>query len=149
MNRRFVAYMLDGLLYSVLALSGVSAIGFGISEQADAIARVVIIAVIGLAYFGVSWTQAGGSPFQRLLGMRTLSAADGTLMTPSQAVRRWAFLYGPGQLASALTVMTGASAVNLLPIVYAYYLYRTASRDPQRRGLHDHQSGTIVVRSAN
>jgi hypothetical protein len=149
MNRRFIAYVLDGLALTLVALVGVSRIAPGIGADADAFTRVVITGAIGLGYFGLSWTQLGGSPFQRLLGVRTVNAADGALMTPAQAVRRWALLYGPGVLLSAISLLQGATAASLLVLAYAYYLYRTASRDPQRRGFHDHQSGTIVVRSAS
>ena len=147
MNRRFIAYLLDGLGLTVVALFVVATIVPGVGEAADALVRVVIIGAVGLGYFGLSWTQLGGSPFQRLLGLRTLNAADGALLTPAQAVRRWAYLYGPGVLTSAISVLPGASALSFLSLIWAYYLYRTVSRDAQRRGYHDRQSGAIVVRS--
>ncbi|HEY3218475.1 MAG TPA: RDD family protein [Candidatus Limnocylindria bacterium] len=147
MNRRFIAYLLDGLLLTAVALFVVGTIVPGFGTASDAFARVAIIGAVGLAYFGLSWTQLGGSPFQRLLGVRTLNAADGALLTPSQALWRWAYLYGPGVLTSAVSVLPGASAVSFLSLIWAYYLYRTVSRDPQRRGFHDHKTGTIVVRS--
>jgi len=147
MNRRFIAYVLDGLALTLVALFGVSPIEAGISFEADAVVRVAIIAAIGLAYFGLSWTQLGASAFQWLLGVRTLNAADGALMTPSQAIRRWGLLYGPGVFLSAVSLLPGATGANLLTLAYAFYLYYTTSRDPQKRGFHDHQSGTIVVRS--
>ncbi len=147
-NRRFVAYLLDGVALGLVALFVVANLTFGLDAVTQAFVNVAIVALAGLAYFALSWTQLGASPFQWLLGMRTLNAADGALITPSQAVRRWAFLYGPGELLSVIALIPGASAAVFLSIIYAYYLYRTASRDPQRRGFHDHQSGTIVVRSA-
>lgn len=146
-NRRFVAFILDGLALGIVAIFVVANIALGGDTSTDAFARVAILGLIELGYFTLTWTQLGASPFQWLLGVRTLNAADGALVTPSQAVRRWAILYGPNWLLSALALLPGAGSAGLLVVVYWYYLYRTASRDPQRRGLHDHQSGTIVVKS--
>ena len=146
-NRRFAAYLLDGLVLTVVAVFVAANLALGLGATTQAFINVAIVALIGLGYFTLSWMQLGASPFQWLLGIRTLNAADGALITVSQAVRRWAFLYGPGALLSAVALIPGASAAVFLTIFYAYYLYRTASRDPQRRGFHDHQSGTIVVRS--
>jgi len=147
MNRRFFAFMLDGLALGAIALFVVANIVFAGDTSTDAFARVAILSLIELGYFVLTWTQLGASPFQWLLRMRTLNAADGALVTPSQALRRWAFLYGPNWLLSVLALLPGAGSAGFLVIVYWYYLYRTASRDPQKRGFHDHQSGTIVVRS--
>jgi hypothetical protein len=144
-NRRFVAFMLDGLALGIVAVLVVGNIAFAGDTSTGAFARVAIFSLVELGYFVLTWTQLGASPFQWLLGIRTLNAADGALVTPSQAVRRWAILYGPNWLLSALALLPGAGSAGLLVVVYWYYPYRTASRDPQRRGFHDHQSGTIVV----
>jgi uncharacterized RDD family membrane protein YckC len=99
-------------------------------------------------YFIYTWTNMRGSPGQRVLGLETLNAADGAVLTQPQAIKRWLYLFGPFVLAETASIMLGGlgAIVGLLVFAYAIYLLYTAANSPTRQGFHDVQATTVVVK---
>jgi hypothetical protein len=82
-----------------------------------------------------------------------VNAADGATLTRDQAIRRWAWLFGPQVVASVCQFALGAtdiavlgSLIGLLSFLYTIYLLYTASQSPKRQGFHDVQAATVVVK---
>ncbi len=110
----------------------------------------ILWAVASIGYFVYTWTSMRASPGQRLLKLETVNAADGATLTQNQAIRRWAFLFGPAALANIASNLPGGwflgGLVGLAATVYAIYLLYTASQSSKRQGYHDVQSGTVVIK---
>ncbi len=155
---RIFAYIIDAIIMAVafgilfVIFSGLfigSALGgFGFMAFVWFVVLLVIYAAGSAIYFIYTWTKMRGSPGQRILGLETLNAADGAVLTQPQAIRRWLFLFGPFVLAQVASfVLPGpGSIVGLLTFAYAIYLLYTASNSPARQGFHDVQAGTVVVK---
>jgi uncharacterized RDD family membrane protein YckC len=157
MRARLIAYIIDAAILAVAYLVVITTIVIAAFVQGDtsiiAIAsRSVLFALASLLYFGYTWTTMRASPGQRAMGIQTVNAADGATLTGTQAILRWAYLFGPSALASLFTnaqqVGLLSFVVNVAVIAYYIYLYRTAANDPKRQGFHDRQTGTIVVKAA-
>jgi len=155
---RIFAYIIDaiimavafGILYGIfLSLFIGSALGgFGFMSFVWFVVLLVIYAAGSAIYFIYTWTKMRGSPGQRILGLETLNAADGAVLTQPQAIRRWLFLFGPFVLAQAASFMLGGlgAVVGLATFAYAVYLLYTAANSPTRQGFHDIQATTVVVK---
>lgn len=150
-NRRFGAYLLDGVFVGLIqAIAGglILAPIATYDPRIDGALAFVQQSAIGIAYFVITWTQNGASPGQQLLGVRTLAYEDGSFLSQRQALTRWAFLYGPGALAPLVGAFTAGSTAGFFYIgllVYLVVLYRTTLQDQVRRGLHDRWSGSVVM----
>lgn len=113
---------------------------------------VLITTIIGLAinavYFVYTWTRNGGSPGQRMLGMK-VSNTEGASLTQDQAIRRWIFLGAPFGLASALSPIPSLGLlISLAGLAYFIYLLVSTAQSPTKQGFHDKQVNSIVVKSA-
>jgi len=93
------------------------------------------------------------SPGQKILNLETVNAADGATLTRDQAIRRWAYLFGPSAVGTVANfALAGTdigflgSLISLATFVYTLYLLWSASQSPKRQGFHDVQSGTVVVK---
>jgi uncharacterized RDD family membrane protein YckC len=155
--QRFVAYVIDLVIFFVVGIVIVGAIVFAIFASGGATGLIgsILLALIGLfgsaLYFIYTWTRMRGSVGQRALGLETVNAADGATLTQNQAIRRWAYMFGPTALGSALGYAPGAlgllgSLVGLLAFLYQLYLLYTVTQSPKRQGFHDIQAGTVVVK---
>ena len=155
---RIFAYIIDviimavgfGILYMIflgLFLGSVVG-GFDLLAFVWFVVMLAIYAAGSAVYFIYTWTTMRGSPGQRVMGLETLNAADGAVLTQPQAIRRWLYLFGPMILAQVAGVMFGflGSLIGLLGLVYVLYLLYTASNSPPRQGFHDVQAGTVVVK---
>jgi len=118
-----------------------------------AIANLVISAI----YFIWTWTNPDlrASLGQRVLGLNTVSAADGATITRPQAVRRWVYLFGLVALASAMQSALSATSlgtlavlIGLLAFAYEVFLLWTTYQSPKKQGYHDVQAGTVVIKRA-
>jgi uncharacterized RDD family membrane protein YckC len=142
----FFLYMLFGALFWSTILIG----GLGIMAFVWFVILVLIYAAGSAIYFIYTWTKMRGSPGQRVLGLETLNAADGAVLTQPQAIRRWLFLFGPAVLATAFSLIGFFGFVGtLLGLViwlYELYLLYTAANSPTRQGFHDVQASTVVVK---
>ena len=106
---RVVAYIIDIIiLWIAIALVAIilGSIAFGVvvgGGFAIGVIIAVVIAIIALLgsafYFVYFWQALRASPGQKMIGLETVNAADGATLTRDQAVRRWAFLYGPTTVA--------------------------------------------------
>jgi uncharacterized RDD family membrane protein YckC len=154
---RIIAYIIDSIIFFVvmIVIVGVIVLSIFAGGGAAALIGTVLLIVLGLAgsavYFVYFWTTMRASLGQKVLNLETVNAADGATLTRDQAIRRWAFLFGPTAVGSALSYAPGAlgaigSLVGLLAFVYAIYLLYTASQSPKRQGFHDVQAGTVVVK---
>jgi uncharacterized RDD family membrane protein YckC len=155
---RIFAYIIDaiimavafGILYAIFAglLIGSALAGFDFMTFVWFVILLLIYAAGSAIYFIYTWTKMRGSPGQRVLGLETLNAADGAVLTQPQAIRRWLFLFGPFVLAQVASFMLGGlgTLLGLLTFGYALYLLYTAANSPSRQGFHDVQASTVVVK---
>jgi uncharacterized RDD family membrane protein YckC len=154
---RVIAYIIDSLIFFVVAVFIVGIVVLAIFTGGGVVALIgsVVLAAVGLVgsavYFVYTWTRMRASLGQKVLGLETVNAADGATLTQEQAIRRWAFMFGPTALGSALGYAPGAlgllgSLVGLLAFFYMIYLLYTVTQSPKRQGFHDVQAGTVVVK---
>ena len=141
----FVLFTIFGALFFTSLVGG-----FGFMSFVWLVVLLVIYAAGSAIYFIYTWTKMRGSPGQRILGMETLNAADGSAISQPQAVRRWLFLFGPFVVAQVFS-MTGwlgvlGTLLGFLGLVWAIYLLYTAANSPKRQGFHDVQAETVVVK---
>ncbi|MEI7743616.1 MAG: RDD family protein [Chloroflexota bacterium] len=145
---RIIALVIDGFILFVIqfALGIVFAaiqLGIGFSLILTIVSGL-IWAAISAVYYIYGWTKMRASFGQKFLKLETVSAADGSTLTQEQAIRRWAFLFGPFALGAIIPII--GALVSLVAIVYALYLLYTTSQSPKRQGFHDVQAGTVVVK---
>jgi uncharacterized RDD family membrane protein YckC len=155
---RIFAYIIDaivmgvgfGILYAIFGGLFIGSLlgGFSFMMFVWFVVMLLIYAAGSAIYFIYTWTKMRGSPGQRVLGLETLNAADGAVLTQPQAIRRWLFLFGPFVLAQVASFMLGGlgSLVGLLTFAYAIFLLYTAANSPTRQGFHDIQATTVVVK---
>jgi uncharacterized RDD family membrane protein YckC len=157
---RIIAYIIDAIVLTVITwvvgiiLVGLlTAIGGVLGLLVGFIVFAVVVLVGSAVYFVYTWMNMRASPGQRVLGLETVNAADGSTLTQPQAVRRWGWLYGIFALATvAQIVLTGSSLsllstlLSLATLGYTIYLLYSASQSPKRQGYHDVQAGTVVVK---
>ena len=138
-----VWFVVGGAVLSGIALSG----GFGMLLIVGLVLGV-LWAVGTALYFIYTWTTMRASPGQKILKLETVNAADGSTLTRDQAIKRWAFLFGPTAVATVLSNIVGllGSLLSLLALGYIIYLVYTISQSAKRQGFHDVQAGTVVVK---
>jgi uncharacterized RDD family membrane protein YckC len=145
---RIIAAIIDGVIIGVifwiLAIIG-GAISFGLGMG------LIIGLVFGLVwaaatavYFVYGWTKMRASFGQKFLNLETVNAADGATLTQNQAIRRWAFLWGPIAVGYAIPIV--GFFILALGGLYQLYLLYTITQSPKRQGFHDVQAGTVVVK---
>jgi uncharacterized RDD family membrane protein YckC len=142
----FILFSIFGALFFATIVWG----GFDILAFIWLVVLLLIYAAGSAIYFIYTWTRMRGSPGQRILGLETLNAADGAVLTQPQAIRRWLFLFGPSVIATvlSLTPILGGlgTLIGLLIWAYSLYLLYTAASSPTRQGFHDTQASTVVVK---
>jgi len=158
---RVFAYIIDaiilgvafGILYTLFAGLFISSIlvgGLGFMSFVWLVVLLVIYAAGSAIYFIYTWTRMRGSPGQRVLGLETLNAADGVVLTQPQAIRRWLFLFGPFVVVQVLAMFsifgTLGSLLSLVGLGWALYLLYTTANSPTRQGFHDVQAATVVIK---
>jgi uncharacterized RDD family membrane protein YckC len=141
---RVIAFIIDGIILGICS----AVIGAIVLDTTivGGITRAIIYGVLGFLYFGYSWTAWRASPGQRILGLMTVNATDGSALTWNQATMRWALLFGPSVLNSLFPVGGGLGAlVGLVILAYYIYLLYSAATDPKKQGLHDKQANSLVI----
>lgn len=162
-TRRFLAWVIDVVVVTLLIFVGVSLMGAILGPavrihleaatledvvKAD-LGRIALDALLatGLsaAYFVLSWALLDGSPGQLALRMRVRDR-EGDTLSMGRALARWILLFPPFAAASALTagmprlgVLIWASAV-----VWYLILLLTAARSEMKQGLHDRIAASVV-----
>ena len=104
----------------------------------------LVSAAISVVYFVYGWTRMRASFGQKFLNLETVNAADGATLTQNQAIRRWAFLWGPQAVIGIVPFL--ALFAWPLEFLYGIYLLYTVTQSTKRQGFHDVQSGTVVVK---
>lgn len=135
-----VSFVVVIALGFVLAISGVPA---GSGESTIVVSVIAELAVAG--YFIAGWrTSHQATPGLRLLGLRVVHATEGRTLAMGEAVRRYAFLYGP---AAVLALLPGpAGATSALSLLWVAVLLITTIADPRHQGLHDRAAPSVVLR---
>jgi uncharacterized RDD family membrane protein YckC len=145
---RIIAMVIDGLvlffIYFILVVLIAVAVGGNTGNLVVNFVFGLIWAVATLAYYVYTWTRMRASLGQKVLGLETVSAADGATLTQDQAVRRWAWLWGPFALSGVLPIIGGL--LGIVAFFYGIYLLYTVTQSPKRQGLHDVQAATVVVK---
>ena len=151
---RFVAWILDGIISSILAylvlvlfaVGLVAVNGTRTSTTTDFVLTVAFV-LVNLAYFVFFWTGGRRStPGQRLFKIQVGNAFDGRGLTVEQAIRRW---LGYGEfLALFVVVASAATVVSLAILIWEIVLLVTTIGSPTKQGLHDRFANTALVRPA-
>jgi uncharacterized RDD family membrane protein YckC len=140
---RLVAYLLDGLIVSVILLAfvlifgGAAAAVGGVPRSnslspgatAFGLVGVLVVIVVPIAYFPFFWARSGQTPGMRPFGIRVVRDADGGRLTTGGAILRLL-----GMWVSALVLYIG--------FVWVFI-------DRRRRGWHDLIGGTVVIKDAS
>jgi uncharacterized RDD family membrane protein YckC len=157
---RFVAYLVDVILISILVgilaeLFGWGprevpfAQGVGTLDQAFDVSLEYTIAsvVIGGLYFIASWSGGRRATLgQRLFGIQVGNAFDGKPLRLDQAVRRWLAF---GDFAQVFGIVPAISlAISSLVLLWNVALLITTATSPTKQGLHDRFANSAVVRPA-
>jgi uncharacterized RDD family membrane protein YckC len=132
---RLVAYIVDGILVSVLVTIVAVLLSFGVAAfavaGADALAVLggifVIVAIfaVSLGYFPWFWVKGGATPGMRIFNLRVVRDRDG----------------GPIGWGEALLRLVGFWVSSLV-----FYLgFAWILIDKRRRGWHDLIAGTVMV----
>jgi uncharacterized RDD family membrane protein YckC len=141
--------------------------------------RLVIVACmyVGLMalYFIGPWIAWGGSPGQKLLGLRVADASDGGNLRLDRALVRWFVMVGVAEIVGALSLIFmldwiaktptsdwlsqssygaqasfgpggGSTLLQYLPLLWMVLLVVVTGIDkPMKRGWHDKVAGSIVL----
>jgi len=146
---RIIALIIDGAILWVINVVLIF-IGVAIAAVMGGLGLIVTLffglayAIVTAVYFVYGWTRMRASFGQKFLNLETVNAADGATLTQNQAIRRWAFLWGPFALAAIIPIV--GIFINLLAFLYALYLVYTTSQSSKRQGYHDVQAATVVVK---
>jgi uncharacterized RDD family membrane protein YckC len=146
---RIIAAIIDGVILWVVNVILIF-IGGAIAIAAGGIGLIItlffglVFAAVNAVYFVYGWTKMRASFGQKFLNLETVNAADGATLTQNQAIRRWAFLFGPWALGAIIPIF--GFFVELLAGLYVLYLLYTVSQSPKRQGYHDLQAGTVVIK---
>ena len=145
---RIIAAVIDGVLIGVLfwiiaIIGGVISIAIGMGLIIGLLFGLIWAAVTAV-YFVYGWTKMRASFGQKFLNLETVNTADGATLTQNQAIRRWAFLWGPIAIGYAIPII--GILIVMLGGLYQLYLLYTISQSPKRQGFHDLQAGTVVIK---
>ena len=168
LGMRIGAYVIDAIglsvVYFVVAaiLSGVllgSLFTVGIAMLFIVVVILGALYLVGSAvYFVYTWTTMRASLGQKMLGLETVNAGNGATLTQQQAIRRWAFLFGPQAIVTVLQIGSSwfvyafglmgviSLLLSLAGLAYTIYLLYTTSQSSKRQGFHDVQAGTVVIK---
>jgi len=126
---RFAAAVIDSILQSLVLLPLLWAIYgeqiiYG-SDMINGVWDVLLSYVAPFVAYVFFWVKYGGTPGKRLLGLKVLDQATRQHVSVGKGVLRYI-----GYIASALILMIG---------------FIWAAFDKEKKALHDHMAGTVVV----
>jgi uncharacterized RDD family membrane protein YckC len=132
--RRFVAYVIDGLVVGVVALvieAIITSIVRGTYTDVGGYTRNGLVSlIIGIVYFGYLWSRNGQTLGYMALGIR-LVRADGAPVSLGLGIARYVLIY--------LSFL-----ICLIPAIVSAFMIGLGS---QKQAIHDLILGTLVVRS--
>ena len=137
---RLVAYLVDVLIVTAVVVvgtiawavvaagtGGITGRGMDAAATAALTIMIVVVTIIGLAYFPYFWARSGATPGMKVMGLRVVRDADGGPISTGQAILRLV-----GYWVSGLVLYLG----------YIWILI-----DKRRRGWHDLIAGTVVIKA--
>ncbi len=147
-GNRVIALVIDGVILAVISWI----IQFLFDQIGGGLGAAIlflfigglIYAAISAVYFVYGWTNMRASFGQKFLNLETVNAADGATLTQNQAIRRWAFLWGPQAIIGIIPFLVFIAWP--LFALYGLYLLYTVTQSPKRQGFHDVQAGTVVIK---
>lgn len=144
---RVIAAVIDGVIlwvinWILIMIGGAVALATGL--WLFGLLFGVVFAIVNAVYFVYGWTSMRASFGQKFLNLETVNAADGATLTQNQAIRRWAFLFGPWAVGAIIPIV--GLFIELLAALYVLYLLYTVTQSSKRQGYHDVQAGTVVVK---
>ncbi len=148
---RIIALVIDGIILFVPYAVVMIVLTFMGTWVAFLLGGILYLAW-SAGYFVYTWTKMRCSYGQKFMKLEVVNAADGATLTQEQAIKRWAFMFGPAALAQvfsyggSLALALIGSLVGLLGLIYSAYLLYTVTQSPKRQGYHDVQAGTVVVK---
>ena len=155
LTSRIIAFVIDGValgivwsvVWSVVAGALLFTSGFAMLLVAGVVLGL-IWAAGSAAYFVYTWTKMRASLGQRVMKLETVNAGNGATLTQNQAIKRWAYLFGPTAAGIVLGNVLGlvGPLLSLLAFGYTIYLLYTTSQSAKRQGFHDVQAATVVVK---
>jgi uncharacterized RDD family membrane protein YckC len=156
---RFIAYIIDGVLVSIVGTIIATVLGLGrttVVQSGNTTGAYFSVAgaafavpwvIVGFVYFVFFWT--GGrraTPGQQLFKLQVGNAFDGKPLTLTQATKRWLAL---GTFLSLFAVLPSIYPLaSLVELVWIVALLVTTVRSPTKQGFHDRFANTAVVRPA-
>ena len=161
LTTRIVAYIIDvvilvivgivvNLVFGVALLAAILTGGGAISILIGVIILVIDVLLAGI-YFVYTWTNMKASPGQRILGVMTVSEADGSALTFNAALARFVIMFAPGYVASlASYIVPGILGLllSLAGLAWTIFLIYTTANDARRQGFHDHYAHSVVIKPA-
>ncbi len=135
---RFIAWIVDGLILSVLIwvvvivvgilIAAIAATGSDTAAALGIVAAIAAVFVVSLAYLPWFWSHGGQTPGMKILRLRLVRAVDGGPVGGGQAVLRLI-----GYYISAF-------------VFYIGFLWILI--DSRRQGWHDKIAGTVMIEVA-
>jgi uncharacterized RDD family membrane protein YckC len=161
LTTRIIAYIIDvvilvivgivvNLVFGVALLAAILTGGGAVSILIGVIILVIDVLLAGI-YFIYTWTNMKASPGQRILGVMTVSEADGSALTFNAALARFVIMFAPGYVASlASYVVPGILGLllSLAGLAWTIFLIYTTANDARRQGFHDHYAHSVVIKPA-
>ena len=161
LTTRIIAYIIDvvilvivgivvNLVFGVALLAAILTGGGAISILVGVIILVIDVLLAGI-YFVYTWTNMKASPGQRILGVMTVSEADGSALTFNAALARFVIMFAPGYVASlASYIVPGILGLllSLAGLAWTIFLIYTTANDARRQGFHDHYAHSVVIKPA-
>jgi uncharacterized RDD family membrane protein YckC len=161
LTTRIIAYIIDvvilvivgivvNLVFGVALLAAILTGGGAISILIGVIILVIDVLLAGI-YFVYTWTNMKASPGQRILGVMTVSEADGSALTFNAALARFVIMFAPGYVASlASYIVPGILGLllSLAGLAWTIFLIYTTANDARRQGFHDHYAHSVVIKPA-
>lgn len=150
---RIIALVIDSIILFVPYFVVMLVLAFTGTWVAFLLGGVLYLAW-SAGYFVYTWTKMRCSYGQKFMSLEVVNAADGATLTQEQAIRRWAFMFGPAALAQvfsyggSLALAAIGTIVGLLGFVYTLYLLYSVTQSPKRQGFHDVQAATVVIKHA-
>jgi uncharacterized RDD family membrane protein YckC len=157
---RLAAYLLDGLLLSVIvsippAVLGLYDYAAGSGAYPEPMSRATFVGVtvftfaVQAAYFLWFWT--GGrraTPGQRVFGIQIGNAFDGRPLTMTQAIERWLAMGWWATLLVLLPFFAVAMASYVIFVAWWVVLVISMIVSPTKQGIHDRFARSALVRPA-
>jgi uncharacterized RDD family membrane protein YckC len=159
LTTRIIAYIIDlvilvivGFVVNLVLLTAFIATLVSTGSAIFLLLSVVVLVInvlLAAIYFIYTWTTMKASPGQRLLGLMTVSEADGSALAMNAAIARYVIMFAPSYIASlASTVIPGILGLLLsfAGLAWTIFLIYTVANDPKRQGFHDHYAHSVVIK---